>query len=189
MSISKAPNGNTQCRVPVTAKKEERKMSATKGTCVSLSCSCDHFGHNPLTSECCFCGWNNNLSHIYIRPKGRERTIVSKTMMKAVLFLLVAAGCCLAQPEYTTPGGILTTNCMKGCTEIVVHESNCCKYAYKWYIHEIKSKNFTKHFSIILSYFFMIRVFFLSVSVWFLLLCSFLFSSVFLLFLFKSEGF
>nr|XP_015918700.1 uncharacterized protein LOC107448108 [Parasteatoda tepidariorum] len=31
----------------------------------------------------------------------------------------------MPQPEITTPGGILNTICHKGCTEIVVHESNC----------------------------------------------------------------
>lgn len=46
-----------------------------------------------------------------------------------VLFFTVAVAAALAQPEYTTPGGILETNCHKGCTEVAVHESNCCKYS------------------------------------------------------------
>lgn len=52
-------------------------------------------------------------------------------MVSALLlwFAALLAGC-IAQPEYTTPGGILSTNCMKGCTEIAVHESNCCKYNF-----------------------------------------------------------
>ncbi|XP_055950995.1 uncharacterized protein LOC129985109 [Argiope bruennichi] len=40
-------------------------------------------------------------------------------------FWVVAVTSVLAQPEYTTPGGILVTNCHKGCTEVAVHESNC----------------------------------------------------------------
>lgn len=56
------------------------------------------------------------------------RTLVEIDMLVAVFWLVAGTSVCLAQPEYTTPGGILTTNCMKGCTEIAVHESNCCKY-------------------------------------------------------------
>ncbi|KFM59304.1 hypothetical protein X975_18281, partial [Stegodyphus mimosarum] len=40
-----------------------------------------------------------------------------------LLFVLISNS--VAEPEYTTPGGILSTNCHKGCTEVVVHESNC----------------------------------------------------------------
>ncbi|GFS71796.1 uncharacterized protein NPIL_267751 [Nephila pilipes] len=41
------------------------------------------------------------------------------------LFVVATVAYSLAQPEFTTPGGIVVTNCHKGCTEIVVHESNC----------------------------------------------------------------
>ncbi|GFY60232.1 hypothetical protein TNIN_158791, partial [Trichonephila inaurata madagascariensis] len=41
------------------------------------------------------------------------------------LFMVATVTYSSAQPEFTTPGGILTTNCHKGCTEVAVHESNC----------------------------------------------------------------
>ncbi|GFR20171.1 uncharacterized protein TNCT_508601 [Trichonephila clavata] len=41
------------------------------------------------------------------------------------LFVVATVTYSFAQPEFTTPGGILTTNCHKGCTEVAVHESNC----------------------------------------------------------------
>lgn len=70
------------------------------------------------------------------------RTLVEIDMLVAVFWLVAGTSVCLAQPEYTTPGGILTTNCMKGCTEIAVHESNCCKYTLFFFYFEFREECF-----------------------------------------------
>lgn len=56
-------------------------------------------------------------------------------MLYAIICFTTVIAKYLAQPEYTTPGGILSTNCLKGCTEVVVHESNCCKYYFYKHIY------------------------------------------------------
>lgn len=56
----------------------------------------------------------------------------SKSSM--LLSVLVSCGLLVAvsaQPEYSTPGGILSpAGCYTGCTQVEVHEANCRKSSF-----------------------------------------------------------